>query len=90
MDNVKPQVRQFLAQILPAGKISTLSDDMPLRTSGLLDSLGVLRLVSFVEEQFGIEIDAYDAGVQNFDTVNAIVAFLERKRTEKASAPSTV
>ncbi len=88
MDDLKPQIREFLSELLPAGKMSTLSDDTPLRTGGLIDSLGVLRLVSFVEEKFGIEVDAYDAGVQNFDTVNLIAAFLERKRMGKASASS--
>ena len=88
MDDVKPQVREFLSELLPTGKMSTLNDDTPLRTSGLIDSLGVLRLVSFVEEKFGVEVDAYDAGVQNFDTVNLIAAFLERKRVAKASASS--
>lgn len=86
MDDVKPQLRELLSELLPAGRMSTLSDDTPLRTSGLIDSLGVLRLVGLVEEKFGVEVDAYDAGVQNFDTVNLIAAFLERKRLAKASA----
>ena len=82
MDKIKQQVRQFLSEILPNGKMSTVGDDTPLRTSGLLDSMGLLRLVSLVEEKFGIDVSAYEAGIENFDRIDDIAAFVERKRVK--------
>jgi len=44
----------------------------------------MLQMVSFIEEMFGIEVEAYEAGVENFDRVEDIAAFIERKRALKA------
>jgi acyl carrier protein len=80
MANVKDAVREFiLAEFLPGEKPSNLRDDTPLRTSGILDSVATLRLVSFVEEQYGIEVEAHEAGIENFDRIDSIAAFVQSK-----------
>ncbi len=80
MDNVKEEIcRYVLAEFLPGEKPSNLHYDTPLRTSGIVDSLGTLRMVDFVEERFGIEVEAYEASVENFDRIEDIAAFIERK-----------
>lgn len=78
---MKEEIRQYiLSEFLPGEKASNLKDDTPLRTSGILDSVATLRLVTFVEERYGIEVEAYEAGVDNFDTINSIAAFVQSKR----------
>ena len=84
MDQIKQQIRNFLSALLPEGKVNNLSDNTPLRTSGIIDSMGVLRLVSLVEEKFGIEVSAYEAGIENFDRIDDIAAFIQRKQAAKA------
>lgn len=84
MDQIKQDIRQFLSELLPDGKMANVGDDTPLRTSGILDSTALLQLVGMVEEKFGIEVSAYDAGIENFDRIDDIVAFVQRKRTTKA------
>jgi acyl carrier protein len=84
MDQIKQDVRQFLAELLPHGKMANVDDDTPLRTSGILDSTALLQLVGMVEEKFGIEVSAYDAGIENFDRIDDIAAFVQRKRAAKA------
>jgi acyl carrier protein len=85
MDNIKEDIRQYiLAEFLPGEKASNLGDDAPLRTSGILDSIATLRLVSFVEERYGIEVEAHEASVENFDSIDNIAAFVASKRS---SAP---
>ncbi len=84
MNEMKQQIRQFLSELLPEGKSANLHDDTPLRTSGLVDSMGMLRIVSFLEEKYGIEVDAYEASVENFDRIDDIAAFVQRKRAAKA------
>jgi len=84
MNEMKQQIRQFVSELLPDGKSANLSDNTPLRTSGLVDSMAMLRIVSFLEEKFGIEVDAYEASVENFDRIDDIAAFVQRKLAAKA------
>ena len=81
MENVKEEIRQYiLSEFLPGEKASNLLDGTRLRTSGVLDSLATLKLVSFVEDRFGIEMEAHETGVDNFDSIEDIAAFVDRKR----------
>jgi acyl carrier protein len=80
MDNIKEELRQYiLAEFLPGEKASNLRDDTALRTSGILDSVATLRLVTHVEEQYHIEVEAHEAGVANFDTIDGIAALIAAK-----------
>ncbi|MGH9567867.1 MAG: acyl carrier protein [Candidatus Angelobacter sp.] len=84
MQNIKEQVRQFiLKEFLPGESPANLTDDTPLRTSGVLDSMATLQVVTFVEEHFGIEVEAHEAGVENFDSLNSIAAFVTQKKANK-------
>jgi len=75
------ELRQFiLTEFLPGESAANLRDDTPLRTSGVLDSMATLRLVSFIERSYGIEVDAHEAGIDNFDCIRDIAAFVVRKR----------
>jgi len=79
---LKEELRTYiLSAFLPGDSPENLKDDTPLRTSGLIDSMGLLRLVGFVESQYGIEIKAYDTSIENFDTIDAISDLIERKNT---------
>jgi acyl carrier protein len=81
MTETKEILRQFiLNSYLPGESPANLRDDTPLRTSGVLDSLATLGLVSFVEKQFNIELDAHETGVETFDTIEGIAALIARKR----------
>jgi acyl carrier protein len=82
MGNIREEIRQYiLSEFLPGEKPSNLGDDTPLRTSGILDSVSTLRVVSFVEERYGIEVEAHEASVENFDSIAAIAAFVQSKKT---------
>ena len=81
MDNVKETIRQFiLTSYLQGESPSNLRDETPLRTSGVLDSLATLGLVNFVEQQFGIELEAHETGIESFDTIESIAGLVQRKR----------
>ena len=81
-DNMEDKIRQFiLTEFLPREKPENLHNDTPLRTSGVLDSVATLRLVTFVEEEFGIRFEAHEASVENFDTIDSIAAFVQSKMT---------
>jgi acyl carrier protein len=84
MDEIKQDIRQFVAELVPNGTSAKVTDATPLRTSGMIDSMGLLRLVGMVEDKFGIEVSAYEAGVENFDRIDDIAALVERKRMAQA------
>jgi acyl carrier protein len=82
-DKMEDKIKQFiLTEFLPREKPENLHNDTPLRTSGVLDSVATLRLVTFVEEEFGIRVEAHEASVENFDSIDSITAFVQSKITE--------
>lgn len=81
MSQTADTIRNFvLTQYLPGESPDNLRNDTPLRTSGVLDSLATLSLISFIEKEFNIEIEAHETDVDNFDRIDDIVAFIDRKR----------
>lgn len=81
MDDVRERIRQYiLTTHLPGESAANLQDDTPLRTSGVLDSMATLALVSFVEKEFSVELEAHETGVESFDSVGSIAALVDRKR----------
>jgi acyl carrier protein len=81
MDQIKETIRSFIvSEYLPGESPANLKDDTPLRTSGILDSVATLALVSYVEQQFGIEIDAHETGIEQFDRIEDIAALVARKQ----------
>jgi acyl carrier protein len=81
MNQIADTIRQFiLTRYLPGESADNLRDDTPLRSSGILDSLATLGLISFLEQEYGIEVEAHETDVDNFDRIEDIAAFVERKR----------
>lgn len=81
MDGLKQTIRTYiLSEFLPGESESNLQDDTPLRTSGILDSMSTLNLVTFLEQTYGITIDAHETGVDNFDRIEAIAALVASKQ----------
>lgn len=58
---------------------SVLKNDESLREQGILDSTGVLEVMLFLEEAFGIEVDEMEMVPENLDSVNNLVSFVGRK-----------
>jgi acyl carrier protein len=78
---IRNTVRHFIvSNYLPGEALENLKDDTPLRTSGILDSMSTLALVSFVEERFGVTLEAHETGIEHFDRVEDIAALVERKQ----------
>ena len=81
MDNVKDTIRDYiLREYLPGESPANLTDETPLRTSGILDSMATLNLVTFLEESFGITIDAHETGIDQFDRIADIAALVTQKK----------
>lgn len=79
-DEVKDAVKTFiLREFLPGEDASALKDDTPLVTQGIMDSLASLKLVNFLEESYGIEIEAHEVDAQHLDTLTAITNLVLEK-----------
>src|SRR4029077_914208 len=75
----------ILKTFLPGEDPSELTDETPLITGGILDSISTLKLVVFLEEHFGIRIEAYEAGAENLDSISQIAALIVEKQQEASS-----
>ena len=70
----------ILAELLPNEAPERLTDTTPLVSSGIVDSIAILRLVAFLEETFGIQVEAHEATRENFDSIANMVAMVNGKR----------
>jgi acyl carrier protein len=81
MEKIKGLIHDFiLREFLPGEDPGELSDETPLITGGVLDSISTLKLVTFLEDHFGIRVEAYEAGVDHLDTINQIAALVASKQ----------
>lgn len=70
---IKQIARTYICeQILSGADESELTDETPLVSGGILDSLASLKLVSFLEERFGISVEAHEVDVDHLDTLELI------------------
>lgn len=79
-DDIKPLIRQYiLSECLPGEKPESLHDSTELIANRILDSLGTLKLVSYIEERFGITIKPHETGIEYLNTVDSIVRLVAGK-----------
>jgi len=80
-NDVKARIKAFiLSEFLPGEDPAALTDAMPLATTGILDSIAVLKVVTFLESQFGITLEAHETGVENFNTLSDIAHLVISKK----------
>jgi acyl carrier protein len=73
-------IRDFIAgEILHGSQKIPLKDQDPLIESGIIDSLGVMILLTFIEERFSIQIPSEDLMPENFSSISTITDLIERR-----------
>jgi acyl carrier protein len=90
MGDVADRIQAFLQSDLRLDHRAALDDQSPL-LEGLVDSLEVMRIISFVEEEFGVSLEIAEVTEDNFVTIAAIERLVHRKRTGtmEGTSPST-
>ena len=79
---VQDRVRRFIIDELNWDRPpADLTDEFPLLQSGAVDSMGVFNLVSFLEEEYGVQISDEDLVPENFGTIEGIARLLDSKRS---------
>jgi acyl carrier protein len=80
MTDATESVRDFLiTEHYWQGERSELGDDVPLIANRIIDSMGLLRLVAWLEERFGVTIEDTEVVPANFGTIAGIAELMSRK-----------
>lgn len=73
---MKDILAQFIAREILNDEERQIGEDDDLLTGGLVDSMGIMALVFFVEQEFGLEVAPGDVTIENFGSIRAIEAYL--------------
>ena len=79
-DAAKQKIKDFIMeQFLPGEDPAELTDDTPLISGGILDSIATLQLVMFIEENFRISFEPHEVDKENLDSLNLMLRLLQSK-----------
>jgi len=73
------QIRDFVVQNFLFGEVEALQDDTSFMQSSIIDSTGILELVTFLETTYGIKMEDEEMIPDNLDSIKNVSRFLERK-----------
>lgn len=83
MEEIASVIREYIAQnILFSSNNYPYPDEASLLEEGIVDSMNVLELVTFVEEEFGFQVPQEDVVPDNFDSISNLSTYIQRKRAE--------
>lgn len=84
-DSIKHLVKDYiLREFLVGENPSALTDSTPLITGGIIDSIATIKLVTFLEDNFKIEFEAHEMGVDSLDDLSKIASFVQSKMGAKS------
>lgn len=78
VSEVEREIRSYLIEEFLFGRSETLDEDTPL-LGNVIDSQGVIQLVSFIQQQFNIEIADEEVTTENLATLKSVVALVSAK-----------
>jgi acyl carrier protein len=79
VDAIAARVKNFLIEKFPLARKRNLQNGDSLIDSGIVDSLGILDLVSFLETEFGLHVSDEELLPENFQTIECIAAMVQTK-----------
>lgn len=76
------KIKEFImTEVNPELNLEQLDDDEPLIDSGIVDSLGVLRILAFLDESFGIDLSGDEIKLEQFRSVRSIRQLIEKNES---------
>ena len=80
--SIERKLRVFIEETYLFGQPDTLEDDTSFLDRGIIDSTGILELIAFVQETYGIQVEDEEAVPANLDSISRISAYIRRKREQ--------
>lgn len=77
---IKEQVRAFVTSNFYVADPAQLEDSTSLLDRGIIDSTGVLEVIAFIEESFGLTVEDSEMLPENLDSIERIASFVTRKK----------
>lgn len=84
MDNMSI-IKEFIIENFLFGDGENLEEDSSFMENGIIDSTGILELITFLEDKFGISVQDDELIPDNLDSLNNVVGYLERKLKSQES-----
>ena len=79
MSSIKETVRNYVVEHFLFGEGDSLNGDTSFLEEGIIDSTGILELVMFLEETYDIKVEDGELVPENFNTIDNIVRYLDKK-----------
>lgn len=77
-------IKHFITDEIMSGNDQLdIDPDKSLFTLGVLDSMAFIKLIAFIEDNFGITVEDGEVIPDNFETINQILAFLKKKQNDR-------
>jgi acyl carrier protein len=76
--NPTSRIRKFVLQTFPLARRRNVTDSADLLESGVIDSLGILDLVTFLQQEFAVSVDDDDLTPENFKSIECMAQFVDR------------
>lgn len=80
--NIESIIENYILNELVYGRKNQISPNESLINTGILDSLTLLQLISFIEDQFSVTVEDEDMTPDNFHTINSMSSLIKRKLGE--------
>ena len=79
--SIEKKVKEYiLDNLLFTDDSNSLANEDSFLNKGIIDSTGIMEVIIFLEEEFGITVDVEEMIPENLDSINNIVSFVDRKR----------
>ncbi len=85
-DSTAERIRHFILNQFPLARQRDIGDEDPLLRTGIIDSLGILEVVVFIESEFGITIADEDLVPEGFESIATMARFVDGKRDRGTGA----
>jgi len=80
MKHIEKMIREYIAEnLLFSDNGYPYADDVSFLEEGIVDSMGIMEVVAFVEETFGLAVEDQELVPDNFDSVDKLAAYIRRK-----------
>jgi acyl carrier protein len=76
---IEDKIREFIVKNLYFDEDHSIADEDSFLETGVIDSMGVMELVAFIQTEFSMEVAQQEIVVENFDSIRKLAGFVRRK-----------